>query len=151
MFGGTEAARGTIVIDREACSMIDHISFYATDYAATKNFYLACLGALGYEIQFESTMAEDPDLPDRKICAFGPPGKTLFWIIETKQASSPRHLAFSAGDRKAVTAFHIAALGAGGTDHGAPGLRPEYHEHYFGAFALDPDGNNVEAVCHDEA
>jgi catechol 2,3-dioxygenase-like lactoylglutathione lyase family enzyme len=129
--------------------MIDHLSFYATDYTATRNFYVACLGALGYEIQTESEIAQDPDLPNRKICAFGPSGKTLFWVVEVKSASSPRHLAFSADDRKAVTAFHSAALATGGIDHGAPGLRSEYHEHYYGAFVLDPEGNNVEACCHE--
>ena len=69
-------------------------------------------------------------------------------MVEAKQAYTPRHLAFLAPDRAAVAAFHEAALRAGGKDHGAPGPRPIYHEHYYGAFVLDPDGNNVEAVCH---
>jgi catechol 2,3-dioxygenase-like lactoylglutathione lyase family enzyme len=81
------------------------------------------------------------------MCAYGP-GRPVFWVIEVKEPVSPRHVAFTAANREAVGAFHAAALAAGGTDHGAPGLRPMYHEHYFGAFALDPDGNNVEAVCH---
>lgn len=128
--------------------MIDHLSTYATDFVATKDFYVACLGALGYAVQSEMILTDDLELPNRHCCAFGPPDKSLFWVIEGKQAYSPRHLAFCAADRAAVAAFHSAALAAGGRDNGAPGLRPEYHEHYFGAFALDPDGNNVEAVCH---
>jgi catechol 2,3-dioxygenase-like lactoylglutathione lyase family enzyme len=72
----------------------------------------------------------------------------MFWVIEVKQPASPRHVAFTASDRKAVAAFHAAALRVGAKDNGAPGPRPKYHAHYFGAFVLDPDGNNVEAVCH---
>ena len=128
--------------------MIDHLSTYATDYSATKAFYAASLGALGYQVQCEMEMTWDTEFPGRHACAFGPPGKSLFWVIEVKEAHTPRHVAFAAEDRKSVAAFYDAALAAGGSDHGAPGLRPEYHEHYFGAFALDPDENNVEAVCH---
>ena len=128
--------------------MIDHLSTYATDFAATRAFYQACLGALGYSVQSEMVASWDTEFPDRHICAFGPPGKSAFWVIEVKESVSPRHVAFSAADRNAVALFHQAALGAGGTDHGAPGLRAIYHPDYFGAFVLDPDGNNVEAVCH---
>ena len=128
--------------------MIDHLSTYATDHSKTRKFYQACLGALGYEVQFEMEMTWDKEFPGRHACAFGPPGKSLFWVIEVKSPYTARHIAFAAEDRKAVAAFYEAALAGGGTDHGAPGLRPEYHEHYFGAFALDPDENNVEAVCH---
>lgn len=128
--------------------MIDHLSTYATDYSATKAFYDAALRPLGYSIQHEMVAAWDPEFPERQICAFGPPGKACFWVIEVKQTASPRHVAFSAPDRSSVAAFFEAALRAGGKDNGAPGPRPIYHEHYFGAFVLDPDGNNVEAVCH---
>jgi catechol 2,3-dioxygenase-like lactoylglutathione lyase family enzyme len=120
--------------------MIDHLSTYATDYEATKRFYRQALEPLGYGIQME--------FPDRRVCAFGPAGKPAFWVIGVSTAASPRHVAFAAPDRGAVAAFHRAALAAGGSDHGAPGLRPDYHPSYFGAFVLDPDGNNVEAVCH---
>jgi catechol 2,3-dioxygenase-like lactoylglutathione lyase family enzyme len=129
--------------------LIDHLSTYATDYAATKRFYDSALGALGYAVQTEMVASWDTDFPTRRCCAWGPPGRPVFWVIETRQTISPRHLAFSAPDRQTVKAFHRAALSAGGRDHGEPGLRPIYHEHYFGAFALDPDGNNVEAVCHE--
>ena len=128
--------------------MIDHLSTHATDYPATKSFYEACLGALGYELQAEMVATWDAEFPTRRICAFGPPGKPAYWVMETKESIGTRHVAFLASDRDSVTAFHEAALKAGGEDNGAPGLRPIYHEHYFGAFAFDPDGNNIEAVCH---
>jgi catechol 2,3-dioxygenase-like lactoylglutathione lyase family enzyme len=128
--------------------MIDHLSSYAIDYPATKAFYEAALRPLGYGLGHEMKMDWDEELPGRRACAFGPPGKSVFWVIETRVDYTPRHLAFAAPDRAAVTAFHAAALGAGGAENGAPGPRPIYHEHYFGAFVLDPDGNNVEAVCH---
>ena len=128
--------------------MIDHLSTYATDFPATRAFYEAVLGRLGYSVQYEMTLDADPDLPGRRSCAFGPEGRPIFWVIEVREAYSPRHMAFAAQDRPTVEAFHAAGLAAGGTDNGAPGLRPIYHEHYFGSFLTDPDGNNVEAVCH---
>ncbi|MBU8897209.1 VOC family protein [Corallococcus sp. M34] len=126
--------------------MIDHLSFYATDYAATKAFYTATLAALGHGLVLEMTSTWDPDFPTRRMCAFGPPGKPVLWIMETKTAVTPRHTAFVAQDRAAVEAFHRAGLQAGGKDNGAAGPRPHYHPDYFGAFVIDPDGNNVEAV-----
>ena len=86
----------------------------------------------------------DTEFPNRKVCAFGAE-KPVFFVIEVREAASPRHIAFQASDRKAVDPFHKAASGS---DRGEPGLRPIYHEHYYGSFALDPDGNNVEAVTH---
>ncbi len=127
--------------------MIDHVSFYARDYAATKRFYDAALTALGFACLVEMTASWDPEFPTRRICAYGTE-KPCFWLIEAREPYTPRHLAFSASSRADVDAFHAAGLGAGGTDHGAPGPRPVYHEHYYGSFLLDPDGNNVEAVCH---
>lgn len=129
--------------------MIDHMSTYATDYAATRAFYEATLPGLGYAVQAEFVTEWDPEWPARRICAFGPAGKPVLWIIEAREPATPRHVAFAARDRDAVRGFHEAGLAAGGSDNGAPGNRPEYHEHYFGAFLLDPDGNNVEAVCHE--
>jgi catechol 2,3-dioxygenase-like lactoylglutathione lyase family enzyme len=70
------------------------------------------------------------------------------WIAQRGEATTTAHVAFRAPDRAAVDAFHTAGLAAGGRDNGAPGLRPEYHESYYGAYLLDPDGNNIEAVCH---
>ena len=128
--------------------MIDHISTYAVDFAATKAFYENALAPLGYTLQMEMKADWDPELPGRQMCAFGPPMKPAFWVVETKVDYTPRHIAFLAPDRAAVAAFHAAALEAGGRDHGAAGPRPIYHEHYYGSFVLDPDDNNVEAVCH---
>jgi len=127
--------------------VIDHLSTYATDYPATRRFYEGALAVLGHSVQLEMEMTWDPEFPGRRACAFGAE-RPVFWVIETKEACTPRHVAFSASDREQVAAFHAAGLAAGGSDHGAPGPRPIYHEHYFGAFLLDPDGNNVEAVCH---
>jgi len=131
--------------------MIDHLSTYAKDFAATRAFYAAVFGVLGYEIQADMKLTDDVDLPGRKICAWGPPGRAVFWVIESKDATQPRHLAFMASDRATVDRFHSVGLAAGGSDHGAPGLRAIYHADYYGSFLLDPDGNNVEAVCHTPA
>jgi len=129
--------------------LIDHLSSYATDFAASRAFYEAGLGVLGHSANFEMVMEHDAELPGRKACAFGPSGgRAIFWVIETKVEYTPRHLAFSAQTRSLVDAFYEAALAAGGRDHGAPGPRPIYHESYYGAFVLDPDDNNIEAVCH---
>ena len=128
--------------------MIDHLSFYATDFEATRRFYDAALAPLGYGKVMELVSTWDPEWPTRRMCAWGPEKKASFWVMEVKQPATPRHVAFVAKDHAAVEAFHRAALGAGGRDNGAPGLRPQYHPGYFGAFVLDPDGNNVEAVCH---
>jgi len=128
--------------------MIDHLSTYATDYPATKAFYAAVFAPLGYSQLMEFERGEDEQLPGRRICAFGPEGNPAFWIIEVGEAYTPRHTAFCADSRQAVEAFYEAGLANGGSDHGSPGVRPEYHPHYYGAFLIDPDGNNVEAVCH---
>lgn len=128
--------------------MIDHLTTYATDFDATFGFYKAAFEPLGYGLRVEMVTHWDPENPTRRIAAFGPEPKPVFWISEETQASTPRHVAFSAPNRAAVDAFYEAALANGGKDNGAPGPRPIYHENYYGAFVLDPDGNNVEAVCH---
>ena len=128
--------------------MIDHLSTYATDFAATQAFYDAALAALGFERNVNMVTEWDPEFPTRRICAYGSGGKPTYWVAEAKEASSPRHVAFVARDRAAVDAFYRAGLEAGGRDNGAPGERPQYHPGYYGAFLLDPDGNNVEAVHH---
>ena len=128
--------------------MFDHLSTYATDFDATKKFYDGALAALGYSVQMEFVAGWNTDFPTQRMCAYGPNGQPNFWVIEVKSAYTPRHLAFAADNRKAVDAFYQAAIKADGSDNGKPGLRPLYHEHYYGAFVLDPDGNNIEAVCH---
>ena len=128
--------------------MFDHISTYATDYEATRKFYSSSLAILGYAIQMEFVATWNAEFPTQRMCAFGPEGNPAFWIIEVKEKFTPRHVAFSAEKRKDVDMFYEAAMNGSGVDNGKPGLRPTYHEHYYGAFVLDPDGNNVEAVCH---
>jgi catechol 2,3-dioxygenase-like lactoylglutathione lyase family enzyme len=128
--------------------MIDHVSSYTTHYEAARTFYDAVFSVLGYPRVREMVGTWDPEWPTRRMCAYGPDGRHVFWLSEVRDAPTPRHTAFVAKDRAAVDAFHAAGLGAGGTDNGAPGERPIYHPGYYGAFLLDPDGNNVEAVVH---
>jgi catechol 2,3-dioxygenase-like lactoylglutathione lyase family enzyme len=128
--------------------MIDHLSSYATDYDATIAFYDAVFEPLGYNRCVNMTSHWDTEWPERRICAYGPGQRPIFWISEVKEAKSPRHVAFEAKDNAAVDAFHAAGLAIGAKDNGAPGPRPQYHPGYYGAFLLDPDGNNVEAVKH---
>lgn len=127
--------------------MFDHISSYATDFEKTQRFYDAVLEPLGYQRNFSRVDAPDAPFPGRRMCAYGPGQQPQFWIIETKTPASPRHVAFKADSKKAVDAFHRVGLLLG-TDGGAPGPRPIYHSRYYGAFLIDPDGNNVEAVIH---
>lgn len=128
--------------------MIDHLSTYATNFDSTRRFYEQVFAVLSYSVQAELTFDDDPDLPGRRVCAFGPQGNAVFWVIESNETYTPRHVAFSAKDRSVVDAFHEAGLACGAQDNGPPGERPIYHPDYYGAFLLDPDGNNVEAVCH---
>ena len=121
--------------------MIDHLGLTVSDLAASRAFYEAALAPLGYGVVMEIADGDSAHL------GFGA-GRPDFWISAGTPVSEGVHAAFAAPDRATVDAFHAAALAAGGTDNGAPGPRPHYHEHYYGAFVLDPDGNNVEAVCH---
>ncbi len=117
---------------------LDHIGFNVGDFAASKAFYLAALSPLDLGIVAEG----------EGWAMIGKDGRGDFWFGAFGAKPGPIHLAFSAADRAQVCAFHAAALAAGGTDNGAPGLRPQYHPHYYGAFVIDPDGHNIEAVCH---
>jgi catechol 2,3-dioxygenase-like lactoylglutathione lyase family enzyme len=117
--------------------VIDHLNIGVADLAASRAFYLRALAPLGYE-----------PLMDRSYgVGFGREGKPDFWISD-RPPSAPLHVAFASPDRATVDAFHREALVAGGRDNGPPGLRSQYHPTYYGAFVLDPEGNNVEAVCH---
>src|SRR5580765_4894170 len=124
--------------------MIDHIGFPVSDYQRSKAFYLQALAPLGYVL----VMEVQQDNNDAAAAGFGADGKPDFWIGGEGGLGKPLHVAIAAKDRATVDAFHKAALAAGGRDNGAPGLRPHYHAHYYGAFVLDPDGHNIEAVCH---
>lgn len=118
--------------------MIDHLGFNVSDLAASRRFYETALAPIGYAVVMEFPEA----------IGFGKPGKPAFWIARRDPAGAGGHVAFVSPDRASVDAFHQSALAAGGRDNGKPGLRPHYHADYYGAFVLDPDGNNVEAVCH---
>jgi catechol 2,3-dioxygenase-like lactoylglutathione lyase family enzyme len=118
--------------------MIDHLGLEVRDYRRSKDFYLAALAPLGYELMREF---------EARVGGFGREGKPSFWIREGEPAAGI-HVAFGARDTDTVDAFYAAAIGAGGEDNGAPGLRTHYHPGYYGAFVRDPDGNNVEAVFH---
>jgi catechol 2,3-dioxygenase-like lactoylglutathione lyase family enzyme len=121
--------------------MLDHLGINVSDYSRSRDFYAKALAPLGYELLME---------PAAEIGGFGSPEdrKPFFWISTRGPASEGVHVAFAVGSRELVDAFHAAALEAGGSDNGEPGLREIYHPSYYGAFVLDPDGNNAEAVCH---
>jgi len=121
--------------------MIDHTGVSVSSFARSKAFYERALTPLGYSLIMEFGTA----------AGFGQPPKPDFWIGEGTPNTPAVHIAFRASSRAAVDAFYKAAMAAGGRDNGPPGLRPHYHPNYYGAFVLDPDGHNVEAVCHDPA
>lgn len=137
--------------------MLDHMTFRVTDIAKTKAFYSAALTPLGYSLSFEGNYGmnilgysyPDPTEPDGK--------KADVWFVDGPSpyggpaATSGCHLAWKAKDRAQVDAFYAAAIAAGAKDNGAPGLRPHYHPNYYGAFVIDPEGNNIEAVYHGPA
>lgn len=122
--------------------MIDHISLTVTDPTASRAFYAQALAPLGYRVVMELG----------PVCALGAPGDSgqsapELWLVPGT-GPTPVHLALAAGSIAQVDAFHAAALAAGGKDNGAPGERPHYHPGYYAAFVLDPDGHNLETVCH---
>jgi catechol 2,3-dioxygenase-like lactoylglutathione lyase family enzyme len=126
--------------------MLDHIGVAVSDYARSKRFYETALAPLTIALVME--VAADQTDHGSAAAGFGAAGKPFFWI--SSHAASPVgvHVAFTAPSRRIVDEFYRAALRAGGRDNGAPGLRPHYHANYYGAFVLDPDGHNIESVCH---
>jgi catechol 2,3-dioxygenase-like lactoylglutathione lyase family enzyme len=126
--------------------MIDHVGFPVSDYARSKAFYEKALAPLGYALIME--VGSQQTESGSAAAGFGIEHKPDFWIGGEGGLNRPMHIAIATKDRAAVDAFHRAALAAGGKDNGAPGLRPHYHPNYYGAFVLDPDGHNIEAVCH---
>jgi catechol 2,3-dioxygenase-like lactoylglutathione lyase family enzyme len=121
--------------------MLDHIKLFVSDVDRSRAFYELALRPLGYRVLLE---------PAPKIVGLGRDFPNL-WLAQAEGAPTTAHVAIRAETRSEVDEFHEAALAAGGTDNGAPGPRPQYHASYYGAFVHDPDGNNVEAVCHDPA
>jgi catechol 2,3-dioxygenase-like lactoylglutathione lyase family enzyme len=126
--------------------MLDHIAIEVSDVARSKAFYTAALAPLGYTIIKQPGAMVIFGVADGPRKSPDPAGE--FSIAPGTPHADVVHVAFNAGSRAEVDAFHRSALAAGGTDNGAPGLRPKYHANYYGAFVLDPDGYNVEAVCH---
>jgi catechol 2,3-dioxygenase-like lactoylglutathione lyase family enzyme len=119
--------------------MLDHIKLFVSDVDRSRAFYELALRPLGYRVLLEPVpgiVGMGRDFPN-------------FWLARAEGAPTTAHIAIRADSRSVVDEFHEAALAAGGADNGAPGSRPQYHASYYGAFVHDPDGNNVEAVCHD--
>jgi catechol 2,3-dioxygenase-like lactoylglutathione lyase family enzyme len=120
--------------------MFDHVKFGVRDFAASKTFYLQALEPIGMVL-----VAEGPPAYGVELSA---DGKTSLCLCQTDEKPAHLHLAFVAENRGQVDAFYRAALAAGGKDNGPPGLRPNYHANYYAAFVFDPDGHNIEVVCH---
>lgn len=121
--------------------MLDHVGFGVTNLAESKAFFVQALAPLGATVVMEGPYG----------VGIGQGGKPSLWLSETTERPVHMHLAFVAKNRGEVDAFYKAALAAGGEDNGTPGLRPQYHPNYYGAFVIGPDGHNVEAVCHKPA
>jgi catechol 2,3-dioxygenase-like lactoylglutathione lyase family enzyme len=125
--------------------MIDHMGLVVSDPAKSRLFYEKALAPLGYK----TVMVVPEQYTDGAVVVgYGVPPKADFWVTEGTPNEPRVHVAFRADSRKQVDDFYRAALAAGGRDNGPPGPRPHYHKDYYGAFVLDPDGHNIEAVCH---
>lgn len=126
--------------------MIDHTGIIVSDIKTSKAFYEKALAPIGYALILElpASVTGHAD-----VAGFGEPPKPDFWISGGTPNKPPIHIAFRVASRAKVDAFYKAAMEAGATDNGLPGLRPHYHPNYYGAFVLDPDGHNIEAVCHE--
>ena len=118
--------------------MVDHIGLKVKDVRASVRFYEAALAPIGHVLCCQ----------DESSAGFGRPGEPVLWLYAAKGAAgSGAHIGLRAADRAAVERFHRSGIEAGGRDHGKPGLRADYSPTYYAAFLIDPDGNNVEAVC----
>jgi catechol 2,3-dioxygenase-like lactoylglutathione lyase family enzyme len=125
--------------------MIDHTGVIVSDFSKSLAFYTGALAPIGIVkiVEIPASITGHTD-----VAGFGPPGKPEFWLSRGTPNQPPIHIAFRVDSRAAVDAFYQAAVAAGGRDNGAPGIRAHYHPDYYGAFVLDPDGHNIEAVCH---
>jgi catechol 2,3-dioxygenase-like lactoylglutathione lyase family enzyme len=126
--------------------MIDHTGLHVSNPEKSRAFYDKALAPLGYKLLAEIPKEFTGGLV---VLGYGEPPKPDFWVAQGTAETPKVHIAIRAANRAQVDAFYQAAIAAGGKDNGAPGPRPHYHEHYYGAFVLDPDGHNIEAVCHD--
>jgi catechol 2,3-dioxygenase-like lactoylglutathione lyase family enzyme len=127
--------------------MLDHVGFPLSDFAAGRAFYNAALAPLGVTPLVQVTAEQNGG--DTHI-GYGADDRCFFWIADGHGpvTAGPMHVCFTARNRAMVDAFYAAAIAAGGRDNGAPGIRAHYHKDYYAAFVLDPDGRNIEAVCH---
>ncbi len=125
--------------------MIDHTGLDVSDPAKSRKFYDQALAPLGYKVLMEVPLEFTGGVV---VLGYGVPPMPDFWLHQGTPNQPRIHIAFAAKNRAAVDAFYQAAIAAGGKDNGAPGPRPHYHKDYYGAFVLDPDGHNIEAVCH---
>jgi len=129
--------------------MIDHIGITASNYEKSKAFYAKALAPLGYTLLMEVPKEITGHEP---VAGFGEAPKPDFWVAGAASGNTPPvHVAFRVTSRAQVDAFYETAMAAGAQDNGPPGVRPHYHANYYGAFVRDPDGHNVEAVCHEPA
>ena len=124
--------------------MIHHVDFAVADLVRSREFYEHALAPLGLRVSITFT-----NHAGHRCIGFGSEPDPVFWIRDGAAVQGHLHVAFAASSRAAVDAFHAAAVQAGGTDNGEPGLRPRYAEHWYAAFVLDPDGHNIEAVCRE--
>lgn len=126
--------------------MIDHTGVLVSNFSKSKEFYLKSLNAIGYRLcaEFPASVTGHTD-----VAGFGEELKPDFWISKGNPNRPPVHVAFRTSSRKNVDKFYENALLAGGVDNGKPGIRAHYHPNYYGAFVLDPDGHNIEVVCHE--
>ncbi len=128
--------------------MLDHVGFAVSDISRSRSFYEAALAPLGISLIMDIPPEQNAQGGGGRALGLGTEGKPFFWIADNQRVGEGTHVAFEADSRATVDAFHRAALAAGGRDNGAPGLRPHYHPNYYAAFVFDPDGFNIEAVCH---
>jgi catechol 2,3-dioxygenase-like lactoylglutathione lyase family enzyme len=126
-------------------AFIDHITFGVQDFARSVAFYDRAFAPLGVKRLFDVPLERSGGI---RVTGYGD-DRPWFWIAEHDATRGKLHVAIRASNRAAVDAFYREALAGGGRDNGAPGLRPHYHPDYYGAFVLDPDGHNIEAVCRE--
>jgi catechol 2,3-dioxygenase-like lactoylglutathione lyase family enzyme len=130
----------------EVKQMIDHTGVAVSDFEKSKNFYSAALAPIGFKLilEFSASVTGDTD-----VAGFGETPHAEFWINQGIPNNPAIHIAFRVSSRSLVDAFYTTALAAGGRDNGPSGIRSHYHPNYYAAFVLDPDGHNIEAVCHE--
>ena len=128
--------------------MIDHIGFAVDDIGRSRRFYEAALAPLGLSLIMDIPPEQNAVGGGGRALGFGAPQNPFFWVADNQRVGEGTHVAFRAESRALVDAFYAAAIAAGGRDNGGPGIRERYHPNYYAAFVFDPDGFNVEAVCH---